>query len=150
MALLYVDRQEELGISIVRQSTWEMSCARRCRFATSNARALAALPFRSLRCPAEHAHDRAGDTPPFAFLAPELAAAGRGQRVEARAAVVVRRAPFGVDPAARLQALQRRIERSVIDDEYVAGRLLNRTGNGLAVRRLASVRRMRRSSVPCR
>src|SRR3954470_18291413 len=82
---------------------------------------------------AEHAHDRGGDPAPFAFFVRQLAAAGPGQRVEARLPVVLGRAPFGADEPAVFQPLERGIERSVIDDQHVARLRLDRARDPLAV-----------------
>jgi len=41
--------------------------------------------------------------------------------------------PLGADEAARLEALQRRVERAVIDDRHVVGLLLNEAGDSLPV-----------------
>ena len=76
----------------------------------------------------------------------------RRQRVEARPAVVVGRAPFGVDEPALLEPLQRRIQRAVIDDQHVVGLA---AGSARAMPcpccgPKISVRRISRSSVPCR
>src|SRR5438046_1586256 len=71
----------------------------------------------------EHAHDGLGDPPPLALLPRELLAPFLRQRVEAGAPVAVGGSPFRVDEAARLEALQRRIERPVVHDEDVVGLL---------------------------
>src|SRR5919197_91839 len=82
----------------------------------------------------EDAHDRSRDPAPFALLVNELLAPFARQRVEARAPVVLRRAPVGVDEAALLEPLQSRIERPVIDDEHVVGLALDGACDSLTVR----------------
>jgi hypothetical protein len=60
---------------------------------------------------------------------------GTRQRIEACFAVVVGGSPFGVDPAARFEPLQRRIERAVIHEQHVLRLLLDVAGDRLAVAR---------------
>src|SRR5262249_53943174 len=74
--------------------------------------------------------DQAAPTPGFSR---ELLAARGGDRVKPRAAIVVRRPPRALDPAARLESLQRRIERSMIDEQRVARPLLDDPRDTLAV-----------------
>ena len=69
------------------------------------------------------------------FLADQLATAGRGQRVEARAAIVVGGPPFGGNEPALLEPLQRRIERAVLDEQHTVGLRLDGAGDALAVLR---------------
>src|SRR5256886_15904174 len=83
----------------------------------------------------EHPRDGGRDPPPFALLARELLPPLFRQRVEARAPVAVGGPPLRVDEAARLEALQRGIERPVIDDEDVVGLLLDDPGDPLPVLR---------------
>src|SRR5262245_23163408 len=52
--------------------------------------------------------------PPFLG---ELLPACLGERIEARPSVVLRHLPFGGDPSLALQAVQRRVERSLVDGE---------------------------------
>ena len=72
----------------------------------------------------------------FATSAVELLAAGPGQRVEARAPIVLGRAPVGGDPALMLEAVERRIERALLDAQQIVGNLLDTLGNRPAVHRL--------------
>ena len=58
-----------------------------------------------------------------------------GQRVKARAPIVVRSSPRARDPAALLQSLERRVERSVIDEERVPGSRLDRERDAVAMMR---------------
>ena len=70
----------------------------------------------------------------------ELAAAERGQAVELRAAVVVRRAPLGLQQAAHFEPVQRRIQRALLDLQHVARRLLDELRDRVAVHRAAADR----------
>jgi hypothetical protein len=80
-----------------------------------------------------------------------MLAAERGQRVKACAAIVVGGPPRARDPIALLESLERRVERSVIDEERVSGPRLDRERDAVAmVDPSASTRRTRRSSVPWR
>ena len=88
-----------------------------------------------LRLGPEHPHDRRGDAAPLPLFVDELLAPLAGQRVEARLAVVLGGAPRGVDEAAVLEPLQRRVERAVVDDQDVVGLALDRAGDALAVLR---------------
>ena len=56
-----------------------------------------------------------------------------GDRVEARAAVVLGLRPLGHDPAALLESLKGGVERAVVDEDIVARRSLDRPGDALAV-----------------
>ena len=101
----------------------------------------------------EHAANRGRKTVPLAGLAGELPAAGRGERVKARPAVVLRGAPFGRNPAALFEALERRVERAVLDQQ---ARRRTSTGSRAQspararARKSTSGKRISRSRVPCR
>src|SRR5688500_7706768 len=84
---------------------------------------------------AEGAVHGADDLVPPRRLFGELRAARRRQPVVARAAVVLRRPPEGGDPAAILEAMERRVERSVLDLQHVFGSLRDGVSDGVAVRR---------------
>ena len=64
-----------------------------------------------------------------------MLAAERGQRVKASAAIVVRRPPRARDPIALLESLERRVKRSVIDQERVPGPRLDRERDAVAMMR---------------
>ena len=86
----------------------------------------------------------------FLPLRREPLSAVAGDRVVARAAVVVGRAPLGADPAVEQQPLQRRIQRALADLQHVVGQ---RSGCGArcrsrAARRAAASAGSSRSSVP--
>src|SRR5690348_7815892 len=74
----------------------------------------------------EHERDGFRQPPPIAGFFRELFAAGGGELVEARTSIVVGNAPLGTHPTRGLEALERRIERSVIDEQRALRRVLNR------------------------
>jgi hypothetical protein len=74
------------------------------------------------------------------LFALELFAAGRGELVIFGAAIIFGRAPAGFDPAATLEAVQRGVQRTLLDLQNVFGDLLNTFRNGPAVLRLESNR----------
>src|SRR5687768_16967273 len=53
-----------------------------------------------------------------------MTAAGTRQRIELRAAVVLRRLPLGCDPAFVLELVQRRVERAIAHLQNVVGNLV--------------------------
>ena len=84
---------------------------------------------------------------PLLGLLLQLAAALRREAVEARAAVVLGDRPVGIDPAAILEAVERGIERPLLDLQKGVGALLDQPRDGVAVRR----RRAAASAAPaCR
>src|SRR6185437_3419971 len=92
-----------------------------------------------LACPAScllrrhHPCDRFDEPVPATLLGGKLLAPRGRERVEARAAVVLRRAPRALDPVAVLEALQRRVERSVIDQQRRPRACLNGERDAVAV-----------------
>ena len=70
----------------------------------------------------------------------ELFPAGARERVELRAARVLRLAPLGVEPARALQPLERGEERAGIDLEHAARDLLDAPRDAEAVHRLEAER----------
>ena len=70
----------------------------------------------------QHALDHADHAVELGVFGRQLPAAGGGQRVVARAAVVLRRAPLGLHPAVEQQPLERRIQRTLPDPEHVVRR----------------------------
>ena len=81
------------------------------------------------------ARDRGGHLVPPAGFDVELLPAQRRQAIELRAAVVLGRAVLERDPPALDQAVQRRIQRPLLHQQHVVRSLLDRLGNGVAVRR---------------
>ena len=75
----------------------------------------------------------AASAAPPARLARQLRAAGPGEGVEPRLAVVGRDAPLRGDPALGFEPLQRGVERAVVHQQLVARRLLDRARDALAV-----------------
>src|SRR5262249_17822228 len=88
----------------------------------------------------EHARDRAGKTLPLAGFPDELLPARSGEGVEARAPIVLGCAPLPRNPPASLEALQRRVERAVLDQQFIFGGLLDRAHDRVAVLRLEDQR----------
>ena len=70
----------------------------------------------------------------------ELAAAGRGERVEARPLVVVGLPPLRLDPAFLPHPLQRRIERALLDANHVLRHPLQMLRDRIAVHVLEAER----------
>ena len=85
---------------------------------------------------AESALDGEGVALPALHLRHELAAPFGGDLVELRAAIVLGDAPFGGDPPAVLEAVQRRVERALVHLEHVAGDLLDALRDAPAMHRL--------------
>ena len=67
----------------------------------------------------QHEVDAGRQALPLRDFGLELLAARLRQRVEARAAVVLRRAPFGRDPALVFEPVDRGIERALLDPQQV-------------------------------
>src|SRR6476469_7240888 len=92
------------------------------------------MPTSSLRG-AQELLDRDHQSPPaLGFDAEGFAAEGR-QVVVLGAAIVVRDAPFAVDPLLLLETLEGGIERALVDLEHAARRLLDALGDAPAVHR---------------
>src|SRR5262249_6907346 len=83
----------------------------------------------------EDAADGRCQAPPARRLSRELFSADLRQRVEAGPAVVLGSAPCRADPSPRLEPLQRGVKGAVFDQQLVAGGLLNRPRDALAVLR---------------
>ena len=69
------------------------------------------------------------------LLARQLRLAGRGQLVVLRALVGLADAPLGLQPAALLESVQRRIERAGLDLEQIVGLGADRLADAMAVLR---------------
>ena len=65
----------------------------------------------------------------------ELPAAGGGERVVARAPIVLGQSPLGGDEAGALEAVERLVERRVLDLEHAVGALVDRARHGVSVHR---------------
>src|SRR3954466_7427356 len=85
----------------------------------------------------QHVLDREHDSLELLTLRDELLLARGGEGVVARAAIVLRRPPFGFHPAVEQQSLQRWIERALADAEYVFRELADAARDAVAVHRLA-------------
>jgi hypothetical protein len=93
-----------------------------------------AEPHGSLRG-SEDAGDRSGQPIPVGALLVELLTAEPGERIEAGLASSVGRGPFSCEPAALFEAMERGIERALLDLQDVAGHLLQALRDGVAVDR---------------
>src|SRR3954468_6538118 len=69
----------------------------------------------------ENVPDRSCESPPFRGLPDELFTACLGQSVEASLAIICGGSPLCNDPTPGLEALQRRIERTVLDEQFIFG-----------------------------
>ncbi len=63
----------------------------------------------------------------------ELLSSDFRQHVVTRTPVVFAHAPGGADPFLGFQTLERRVERTVVDEKHVVGRLPDGAGNALPV-----------------
>ena len=90
-----------------------------------------ALPSAELR--SEDEPHRVGEPPPFADFPRQLFASRGREVVEARATIVVGDAPLAAHPAGRLEALERGIERTVIDEKRTLRRMLDRERDAMSV-----------------
>src|SRR5687767_14475948 len=81
----------------------------------------------------EHARDRLCEGIPARPLRLKVSPTGRCQPVILRALLVFRELPLGVDQAALLEAVERRVQRSVVDVQHVLGAGANRDANPVAV-----------------
>jgi len=100
----------------------------------------------------ENAADHPGESLPIGHVSGKLFAAALGNRIKLGFAVVVRRAPFGGDPAALLEADKRRVDGALIEKDGVAADLLDAASDAVAVLRAESGQGLEdlRSRVPWR
>ena len=70
-----------------------------------------------------------------AISASSCCAAGVGQAIELGAPAELRHAPLGLDPAPAFEAVEGRIERPLFDEDGVAARVLDESGDGVSVAR---------------
>src|SRR5256886_15222334 len=61
-----------------------------------------------------------GEPLPVGLFSLQIFAPRRSQRIELRPAIVVGLTPLGLDPSALLQAMERRIDRSLVHLEYLS------------------------------
>ena len=95
---------------------------------------------RSVRTPRKSAQPASVTKETFSALGRQLTAAGRRQRVVARAAVVLGRAPFSPRPAVDQQPLERGVQRAFTNGEHVGGREPQMLNDAVAVLRAADER----------
>src|SRR6185312_1427617 len=68
-------------------------------------------------------------------LLAELPPAGGSQLVVLGLAIVLGKPPVGADPAARLEAVERHVQRPILDLDRAVARLLDPAGDGIAMPR---------------
>src|SRR6185436_2148442 len=83
----------------------------------------------------EHLLNGKDETLELGALGAEPFLAGRGQRVVAGAAIVLRRAPLGFHPSVQQQPLQRGVERAFADLQHVLRHDLEPVGDAVAMQR---------------
>jgi hypothetical protein len=84
----------------------------------------------------EHQADAARQALPCGFFVSQPLLSGLGQAIKTRAPIVFGRAPICRDPALPLQALQRRVQRPLLDLEDVVRELTDPLRDRPAVERL--------------
>src|SRR5881397_3723642 len=83
----------------------------------------------------QHAADQARNSFPALGFASELFAAGAGDRVEPRLAVVFRGAPLRTDPTLLCQPQQRGVYRALVQAQHLITELLDAPCDSIAVQR---------------
>src|ERR1700761_8064750 len=86
--------------------------------------------------------------PALLFLR-QLAAAGGGESVVSGAPVVLGSAPFGLDPALLLDAVERRIKRALFHAQHFIGDVLDVTDNAEAMSFMQLSQRLKDQQVEC-
>jgi len=94
--------------------------------------------FKPDSSPFENLADGGGDGRPAVFLIKQLFAAGRCEFVYTGAPVVLGGGPLGADPTALFQAMEGRVEGSLLDAEE-AGDGFDLRGDSVAMQRTAPV-----------
>src|SRR5258705_9912378 len=100
-----------------------MSCsnAERRQAARRNEKSLGGMVLALGRTGLQGGRHRGRQPVPTVHFLAEAPLSGGGERVELRAAVVVRRAPLGVEEPLVFEPVERRIEGSLFDQERAAG-----------------------------
>ncbi len=88
-----------------------------------------------LRLAAEDTGDYVGHAVPLFGFREEFAFASRREPVILRLALVFRLAPFARDPTLVFEAIQRRVERALLNLQTIFGNLLDAQQNAIAVQR---------------
>src|SRR4051812_24544660 len=84
---------------------------------------------------AQHEANRRRQPVPVGALAFELPPAATRQVVELGVAPGLARLPLGLQPPARLEAMERRVQRALLNLQHVLRHLLQALGDGVAVQR---------------
>src|SRR5215469_4012910 len=116
--------------SSMRSVTWKRSSRSRSRSRRPGRMALRSRPSH-LRIAQNLANARRQPYPAFLFFG-ELFAAERRERIEARLAILLGHAPFRAYPTGLLHAMQRRVERALLDTQQLIGNKMDVGGNGVA------------------
>src|SRR3984893_12982642 len=83
--------------------------------------------------PSHHARDRQREFGVLPGLNGQLFAASRSDLVDPRPPIVRRHAPDAVDPAVYLQPLESGMQRALLDEKLVVGRLLNELDDAVSM-----------------
>src|SRR6202162_3048328 len=120
----------------ISSSSWLSTAGRRKRARkTVLTRKVMAAPLLACSARGQNARDRLREPLPAFLLLGELLSAAAGQLVEAGAPVVLRGAPLRADPPLRFQAVERRVQRPLVDLEDILGELLDPLGDPPSVHR---------------
>lgn len=93
-------------------------------------------PLHDITIPLSRLNDQIdcrGEAAPVGGFLFELSAACRGQRIKLGLSAGFGFFPFGFDPGFLLQAVQGRVERALLDLQYIPRNLLNTLGDGPAM-----------------
>src|SRR5512133_322154 len=99
-------------------------------------------PMSPRLCVAKDATDTFGEARPALFFLRQLLFPQRGERIEARLAILFGGAPRRTDPAFLFHSMERRVERSFLDAQHLGGHLLNLRRDRVAVHRAARRERL--------
>ena len=79
--------------------------------------------------------DRPGEFFPARGLAAQMGTTGASERIEPRSSIIRRGAPFGGDPTLLKKALQRGIQRTMVDAQNVVGTSLDGASDSVTMNR---------------
>ena len=142
--LLHAVGREGLGVPLnleyndlmVRQAEYESSCSTvllrksdRSRSGNLYSQRIVAFPSRGF----QNKTDGRREPLPVGLFSLQIFAPRRSQRIELRAAIVVRLAPLGLDPSALLKAMEGGIQRSLIPLQHFLRHLADALGDAPSV-----------------